>query len=103
MDATLHDLRRTCLTMLRSDLGYSTENVKDYIGHSSITVTENHYLGRSMDQQLEKGSALGRYLSDLASNSIQQTEAWQNSNGKRNKNTDMAVIYPPRRCPIGFS
>ena len=66
MDATLHDLRRTCLTMLRNDLGYSTENVKDYIGHSSIRVTENHYLGRDVERQLEMGSVLGKHLAALA-------------------------------------
>jgi len=46
--ATLHDLRKTCLSVLVNNLGYRTESVKDYVGHSSISVTEAHYLGKDM-------------------------------------------------------
>ena len=87
-DATLHDLRRTCLTLLRNDLGYSTENLKDYVGHSSIRVTENHYLGRSVEHQSEMSSALASYLSDLADKSNDERTNVADPNESPDKNTD---------------
>ncbi|MCH8838205.1 MAG: tyrosine-type recombinase/integrase [Candidatus Marinimicrobia bacterium] len=65
-DVSLHNLRKTCLTVLRNDLGYSTENVKDFIGHSSIQVTEAHYLGTDYEGQRQMASDLGEYLVTMA-------------------------------------
>jgi len=66
-DVSLHNLRKTCMAVLRNNLGYSTENVKDFIGHSSIQVTEAHYLGTDYEGQRRMASDLGEYLVTMAS------------------------------------
>jgi len=38
-----HDLRRTCGCRLLQDHGMSMEAVKEWLGHSSVTVTEKAY------------------------------------------------------------
>jgi integrase len=38
-----HDLRRTCGCRLLQDLGLSMEGVKEWLGHSSVLVTERAY------------------------------------------------------------
>ncbi|MEE9464565.1 MAG: tyrosine-type recombinase/integrase [Candidatus Neomarinimicrobiota bacterium] len=65
-DVSLHNLRKTCMTVLRNNLGYTTENVKDFIGHSSIQVTEAHYLATDYEGQHKMASDLGEYLVTMA-------------------------------------
>ena len=38
-----HDLRRTCGCRLLQDRGFSMEEVSNWLGHSSVKVTERHY------------------------------------------------------------
>lgn len=38
-----HDLRRTCGCRLLQDRGFSMEEVSQWMGHSSVKVTERHY------------------------------------------------------------
>ncbi|MGE3914677.1 MAG: tyrosine-type recombinase/integrase [Hyphomicrobiaceae bacterium] len=42
-DFTWHDLRRTCGCRLLQDKGLSLAQVRDWLGHSSVAVTEKHY------------------------------------------------------------
>lgn len=45
-----HDLRRTCGCRLLQDKGFSMEEVRDWLGHSSVTVTERIYAFLKKDQ-----------------------------------------------------
>ena len=40
---TWHDLRRTCGCRLLQDRNFSMVQVRDWLGHSSVSVTEKHY------------------------------------------------------------
>lgn len=42
-DVRWHDLRRTCGCRRLQDHGWSTEQVRDLLGHSSVITTERHY------------------------------------------------------------
>ncbi len=101
--ATLHDLRKTCLTVLKHDLGYQSENVKDYIGHSSVAVTEAHYIGRSNELQQEMGCALGSYMINLAKNAakvVLGTDTLVLETSKTvTQNSDKDVLNPPQKRP----
>lgn len=55
--------------MLVHALSYRTEQVKDYVGHSTVAVTEGHYLGKDFEQQRQMGENLSAYLDKLARNS----------------------------------
>lgn len=52
-DLTWHDLRRTCGCRLLQDHGLSMVQVRDWLGHSSIAVTEKHYAFLSVDDLFE--------------------------------------------------
>lgn len=45
-----HDLRRTCGCRLLQDKGFMMEEVRDWLGHSSVTVTERIYAFLKKDQ-----------------------------------------------------
>ena len=45
-----HDLRRTCGCRLLQDKGFIMEEVRDWLGHSSVTVTERIYAFLKKDQ-----------------------------------------------------
>ncbi len=45
-----HDLRRTCGCRLLQDKGFLMEEVRDWLGHSSVTVTERIYAFLKKDQ-----------------------------------------------------
>lgn len=45
-----HDLRRTCGCRLLQDRGLSMEGVKEWLGHSSVLVTEHHYAFLEIEQ-----------------------------------------------------
>lgn len=45
-DLQWHDLRRTCGCRLLQDIGYRLEDVRDFLGHSSVKTTERAYIAR---------------------------------------------------------
>ena len=47
---TWHDLRRTCGCRLLQDHGMTLEEVRDWLGHSSVQVTEKAYAFLTIDQ-----------------------------------------------------
>lgn len=49
-DLRWHDLRRTCGCRLLQDKGFLMEEVRDWLGHSSVTVTERIYAFLAKDQ-----------------------------------------------------
>jgi len=55
-DLRWHDLRRTCGCRLLQDKGFSLEQVKDWLGHSSVKVTERTYAFLRIDD-LERALA----------------------------------------------
>ncbi len=48
-DLIWHDLRRTCGCRLLQDHGLKIEEVRDWLGHKSVTVTERSYAFLSVD------------------------------------------------------
>ncbi len=46
---TWHDLRTTCGCRLLQDLGMTMDQVRAWLGHSSVAVTERHYAFLSID------------------------------------------------------
>lgn len=48
-DLRWHDLRRTCGCRLLQDRGLSTEQVRDWLGHSSVMTTEKAYAFLTID------------------------------------------------------
>ena len=95
--ATLHDLRKTSLTVLVNELGYTTEAVKGYAGHSSIAVTEGYYLGKDIQQQREMGATLGAHLQSLAQSAARQAigaETLSPGSKTVTQNSDKDVITP---------
>jgi integrase len=44
-----HDLRRTCGCRLLQDHGLSMEQVRDWLGHTSVTTTEKAYAFLTID------------------------------------------------------
>jgi integrase len=52
-DVTWHDLRRTCGCRLLQDLEMSMVQVRDWLGHSSVAVTERHYAFLKLDDLFE--------------------------------------------------
>lgn len=52
-DINIHDLRRTCGCRLLQDEGFAMHEVRDWLGHSSVTVTEKAYAFLKIDH-LEK-------------------------------------------------
>lgn len=49
-DLRWHDLRRTCGCRLLQDDGFEMHEVSQWLGHSSVTVTEKHYAFLKKDQ-----------------------------------------------------
>jgi integrase len=47
---TLHDLRKTCNTLMK-DRGVSLETAMQILGHSSVMVNQKHYTGTLTEQQ----------------------------------------------------
>jgi integrase len=66
---TWHDLRRTCGCRLLQDYGMSMEKVRDWLGHSSVTVTEKSYAFLRVDD-LHQGI---RQSADRAGNVVSIT------------------------------
>lgn len=53
-DIRWHDLRRTCGCRLLQEKGFIMEEVRDWLGHSSVTVTERIYAFLAKDQLQNK-------------------------------------------------
>jgi integrase/recombinase XerD len=52
-DLNWHDLRRTCGCRLIQDHGFTLMQVRDWLGHKSVAVTEKHYAFLAVDNLLD--------------------------------------------------
>ena len=73
-DVTVHDLRRSFASYLIS-IGCSTADVSMLMGHSSVNVTESHYITQLASRKVEMIQKLENTLVEINSENDQQSES----------------------------